>query len=68
MLKWPRRYIPLCVGPKRPVPRYICAFPSMRTKWRTFKPLCPLVAELDEGERNGVKEEHGAYDAADGPS
>ena len=40
----------------------------MRTKWRTFKPLCPLVAELDEGERNGVEEEHRAYDAADGPS
>jgi hypothetical protein len=26
------------------------------------------VAELDEGERNGVEEEHCAYDAADGPS
>ena len=26
------------------------------------------MAELDEGERNGIEEEHCAYDAADGPS
>ena len=29
---------------------------------------CAVVAELDEGERNGIEEEHCAYDAADGPS
>jgi hypothetical protein len=34
---------------------------------RTLNPL-HLVAELDEGQRDGVEEEHCAYDAADGPS
>ena len=29
--------------------------------WHDF-----AVAELDEGERNGVEKEHRAYDAADG--
>jgi hypothetical protein len=30
--------------------------------------LSLALTVLDEGERNGVEEEHRAYDAADGPS
>jgi hypothetical protein len=42
--------------------------PHQKGEKRAQCKLSLALPELDEGERNGVEEEHRAYDAADGPS
>jgi hypothetical protein len=42
--------------------------PHQKREKRAQCKLSLTLPELDEGERNGVEEEHSAYDAADGPS